>query len=174
MLTAPRRERGLCGPGRGSVAALMLSVSLLQACVSSQGVAGPGEPEHALLALHEKHLQAHRDGDVDAFLEDWADETLSVNRGEMTVARREDMRSAFGSYFGSTRFEYYRDRQPPRAEVSDDGTLGWVAAEVEARGTAVSDDGSETPVEFISSWVSLFRNIDGEWRLVGNASSFRE
>ena len=152
----------------------LLAICILHGCASSLYPQTADGNKQTLLALHEKHLQAHRDGDVEAFLEDWSPEMLSVNRGEMKTMGREEMRPVFSAYFGSTDFEYYRDSQPPRAEVSEDGTLGWVAAEVEARGVSVSEDGTETPVEFTSAWVSLFRNINGEWRLVGNASSFRE
>ena len=154
--------------------ASLAAICVLHGCAGGIGRHVTDDRERALLALHEKHLQAHRDGDANAFLEDWSDEMLSVNRGEMKLAGREEMRPVFSAYFGSTQFEYYRDSQPPRAEVSEDGTLGWVAAEVEARGVSTAEDGTKTPVEFTSSWVSLFRKIDGEWRLVGNASSFRE
>jgi len=152
----------------------MLAVCILAGCAGGLRPQAPEDAAQALLALHEKQLQAHRDGDVGAFLEDWSEEMLSVNRGEMKVTHPDEMRPVFSAYFGSTDFEYYRDRQPPRVEVSEDGTLGWVAAEVEARGVSTSEDGTETPMAFASSWVSLFRYIDGEWHLVGNASSFRE
>lgn len=149
---------------------------LILACVA--GCARPAvnaaQDEAALLALHKATLKAHLDGDVEAFLDPWADELLMVNRGTMEAVARDDSRQNFAEYFGSVQFEYYRDRKPPRIEVSRDGTMGWVAAEVEAKGVRMTSEGEAAPLAFQSAWVSLYRKVDGEWRLAGNASSFAQ
>lgn len=131
------------------------------------------EERAALLSLHQASLDAHLASDIDAFLEPWAEEVLMVNRGVMDSSSKEAARLGFSNYLSLTTFEHYRDRKPPIVEVSQDGTLGWVAAEVEAKGVH-RGEGGETPVEFVSAWVSLYKKIDGEWRLVGNASNFAE
>lgn len=58
--------------------------------------------------------------------------------------------------------------------VSDDGSLGWVLAQVYARGTQTGEDGKEEPLEFTCAWIELYRRQGDEWFRVGNVSNFEE
>ena len=61
----------------------------------------------------------------------------------------------------------------PVVRVSEDGTLGWLIAEVEVRGTQVAEDGASTPIESVWAWIELYQKMNGEWSLVGNVSNRR-
>ena len=62
----------------------------------------------------------------------------------------------------------------PRVEVSADGTLGWVVAQVAVEGLRLDADRAVTgPFSFTSAWISMFRKIDGVWKMVGNVSNFK-
>ena len=127
----------------------------------------------AILALHEKAMLAHRDGDVELLLADEPDDYVVANRGAVTRPVREERRARLGPYLSSTRFDFYRDRTPPIVRVSDDGTLGWVIVEVEAKGTRRAEDGTESAVEFVSAWIELYEKRGGRWLRVGNVSNFK-
>ena len=57
-------------------------------------------------------------------------------------------------------------------QVSADGTLGWVIAQVEARGEQGSG-AQARQVEFVSGWIELYERHHGRWRRVGNVSNFK-
>lgn len=125
----------------------------------------------ALLRLHEEVLEGHRSRDA-RWLSSEEEDYVVANRGTVTAPTLAERRARFAGYLGATRFGFYRDRREPIVRVSDDGTLGWVVAEVEAEGTR-TEDGKEEPVSFVSAWIELYAKADGSWRRVGNVSSFR-
>jgi hypothetical protein len=103
---------------------------------------------------------------------DDAEHYLSVNRGVMTRPPHADRRSRFFSYLERTDYRTYRDVVPPEVTLSRDGTIGWLACEMEARGVQRQEDGSTGDIEFSAAWVELMRREDGRWLRVGDASNF--
>ena len=129
--------------------------------------------EEALLARHAFVLEAHRTGDVPGWMASEADTVISVNRGTITYSAAADRRARRERYLGSTTFSVYRDLRPPLVKVSDDGTLGWVIAEVEIRGVRKGEDGTETPVDSIWAWIELYEKNEEEWKAIGNVANMR-
>lgn len=127
----------------------------------------------ALQAVHETVLQAHRDGDVEGWLAVEADSYVVANRGRITFPTMEERRAAREPYLASTRFSRYEDVREPLVTISEDGSLGWLIAEVAVTGKQTLPDGSEEAVESVYTWIELYRRNDGEWRLVGNVSNSR-
>lgn len=147
-----------------------LTLSLVLALGPSSSVAADGDLER-LLELHAQGIEAHRRGDAATLLAKVGEQFLSVDDGSVREHSRAELQATFEEYLGSTRFDVYRDTRPPEARVADDGSLGWVIAEVEASGVQTTADGGERPIRFRSAWVSLYGKVDGSWVLVGNASS---
>ena len=112
------------------------------------------------------------DRDIDALLAPQAEDFVLLNRGEISQPSREQRRAFLGPYLAATTFEFYRDATPPLVKVSRDGSLGWVVAQVEARGFAVTPQGERKPVEFEVAWIELYERRGSEWVSIGNASSF--
>ncbi len=155
----PRWRTGLC------------ALALL---VPAAGDAADHEAEkEKLLALHEEFKAAHVRGDADPILQRLAENYVRVSRGEVTHPRPGDMASRMQDYLGRTTFSEYRDLRPPIVRVSDDGTLGWVIVELQARGVQTDPEGTEEPLEFTCAWISLFEKRDGEWVTTGDVSTFR-
>jgi hypothetical protein len=145
-------------------------------------VAGPGELAHSadsaghdvadLLALHEKVMQAHRVTDIDMLMEDAAADYIVVNRGEVLYPSLEERKLRLGEYFAITQFDKYEDSIPPVVKVSDDGSLAWLIARVSVSG--VQDiSGNSHSIEFVSAWIELYENRNGQWIQVGNVSNFK-
>jgi ketosteroid isomerase-like protein len=128
--------------------------------------------ERRILALHEAGLKAHMDGDIDALLAFQADDFLLVDRGEISTLSKQDVRDFLGPYLASTKFEFYRDKVPPLVKVSQDGTLGWVAAQIEARGESAGSNGQSRTIEAVFAWIELYERRGDEWVSIGNATSF--
>jgi len=124
----------------------------------------------ALLALHEGVLAAHRNGDLETWMTLEGDGYVSANNGTMTFPSAAERRAGREPYLAATIFTVYRDLKPPVVRVSDDGTLGWVIAEVEVNGMNVTE-GVETKVEVVWAWIELYEKQSGTWKMVGNVSN---
>ncbi|MEM7282579.1 MAG: nuclear transport factor 2 family protein [Pseudomonadota bacterium] len=135
--------------------------------------ANPQTDEEAIRQLHEKVLEAHRKTDIALLLEDAAADYVLANRGEISNPTLEDRRRVLGNYFGITTFTEYRDLVPPVVKVSEDGTLGWLICQVQAKGVQTVGE-EERPFTFVSAWIELYEKQDGVWMQVGNVSNFKE
>jgi hypothetical protein len=132
-------------------------------------------PSHVreLLRLHNEVLEAHRTGDVNRWMSIEAPEYVSANGGRITFPELSDRRAQRSGYLERATFDVYRDLRDPVVRVSADASLGWVIAEVEVRGSLSSGPGESESFHDIWAWVELYENVDGTWRLVGNASNRR-
>lgn len=158
-----------------SAVQLTLCLTLLMVSLSC-ATAGPASRKsdaEELLTLHADALRAHLESDVELLFEDEADDHVVANRGEISTPTTAERREFLGPYLKQTRFSIYRDRVPPIVKVSADGSLGWVIAQVEARGEYTAENGNVQPLEFVSAWIELYEKRDGRWLRVGNVSSFK-
>ena len=154
-------------------AAIGMALTLGLGLGSASATSPPVSDVDQLRALHEKVMRAHRQSDVGLLLEDEAPDYVVGNRGEVTRPTLDDRRRRLGAYLGRTVFQEYRDLVEPVVSVSQDGTLGWVVVQVQARGAQASDAGVKEPVEFVSAWIELYQKKNGKWWRVGSLSNFK-
>ncbi|MEN8374803.1 MAG: hypothetical protein ABFS34_05085 [Gemmatimonadota bacterium] len=129
--------------------------------------------EATLLQMHQAVIQAHLDGSVDDWMALEEDPYVSANAGEVSFADAAERRARREPYLMSASFTQYEDLRPPVVRISDDGSLGWLIAEVQVRGVSTATDGAETPIEMIAAWIELYEKRAGEWKIVGNVSNRR-
>ncbi len=127
----------------------------------------------ALAAAHERVLEAHRRSDVALLLADAFERSLSSGRGALKETGRSELAARLGPYFESTRFSRYDDVVTPALALSADGTLGWVACQIEAAGLQQQPPGPPQAIAFGFSWIELYARHEGGWQAIGNASSAR-
>ena len=128
----------------------------------------------SLRRLHNELLEAHRTGDVERWMSLESREYVSANGGRVTFPEFSDRRAQRAVYLAGATFEVYRDLREPLVRVSEDGSLGWLIAEVEVRGSSASSSGESEPIHDIWAWVELYEKVEGAWRLVGNVSNRRQ
>jgi hypothetical protein len=157
---------------RHNVVAIAILALTVTACASSTVPRDSGDADR-LLALHEEGLRAHRESDVDLLLRAEEDRYTVSSNGAVSHPNRDQRRRFLGPYLESTRFSVYRDQIPPVVQVSADGSLGWVIAQIEAKGEQTAPDGKVEPLEFVSSWIELYEKRGGRWIRVGNVSNFK-
>lgn len=155
---------------RNVFAVAMLALTVLS-CASGARLSSGDEDQ--LLRLHEEALRAHRESSIDLLLEAEEDDYVVSSQGQVSRPNREARRQGLGPYLESTRFSVYRDQIPPVVKVSKDGSLGWVIAQIEAKGEQTEPDGTVAPLEFVSSWIELYEKRGGRWLRVGNVSNFK-
>lgn len=151
------------------ICTLVLSVLLVNV---AQGQA-PTSDAKELLKHHQTVLQAHVTGDVAAWLAVEADTTISVHDGAVTYLTRNERKASRAAYLGRTTFEVYRDLSSPIVRLSEDGTLGWIIAEVETVGWAARADGTIEDISEIWAWIELYQKSSEGWQMTGNVSNRR-
>lgn len=183
MTPKPLKDTGLSPARRRSnerynrvqvTMAIRPSVLLLLVAVFGAGPTWAATDVEALRALHEKVMEAHRQGDVELLLDDESPDYTVASRGEIlrpTIAQR---RERLGPYLRRTAFAEYKDAAEPVVTVSKDGTLGWVVVQVQARGVQTGTDGKKETIEFVSAWIELYEKRSGRWYRTGNVSNFKE
>lgn len=146
------------------------------------GAALPNEPQLCserlgdlaeAASIHRDVLAAHRSSNVDSLLAGTAPVGTTSGRGKLSTSSIESMRERLGPYLESTRFHRYEDTAVPIIAISHDGTLGWLACEIEAAGEQTDDTGQTVPLEFGFSWIELLARNQGRWTKIGTASSER-
>ncbi len=139
--------------------------------------ADPNEPRDAdvekILQLHREVIEAHKAGDAEEILAVESDEIVRVMWGEVRFPQREERARLFEHYLQNTEFEEYRDLIDPIVRVSDDGTLGWLIAQVEIVGTQIRGDGERVRIDSVWAWIELYEKIDGRWVRVGDVASVK-
>jgi hypothetical protein len=126
-----------------------------------------------LLSMHAAVIQAHIDHDVDSWLALETDTTTSVNSGLVTRVGRMDRRKARIGYLERATFDSYRDVKPPIVQISDDGSIGWLIAEVEVVGWMANMDGTIEDFSNVWAWVELYERTPQGWKQTGNVSNSR-
>lgn len=157
---------------RHNIVAVAILALTVASCASSADRPNSGDADH-LLALHEEGLRAHRESNIDLLLKAEEDRYTVSSNGHVSHPGRNQRRSFLGPYLESTRFSVYRDQIPPVVQVSRDGSLGWVIAQIEAKGEQTAPDGTVEPLEFVSSWIELYEKRGGRWLRIGNVSNFK-
>jgi hypothetical protein len=126
-----------------------------------------------LVAAHERGLAAHRASDAEALVANQAPEGTVSGRGVLSTSTRAGMLERMRGYLGSIRFTRYVDTAVPVVAVSADGTLGWLACQIDAAGERTVDGRTE-PLAYAFSWVELYArapDLAAPWLAIGNASS---
>jgi hypothetical protein len=127
-----------------------------------------------IAARHEEVMAAHRASDAERLAAGGAEVATVSGRGELRESRRADFIERMRGYLGSIRFSRYADTAVPVVAVSADGTLGWLACQMEAEGVRTAE-GKTEPIAYAFSWVELYArpNAAARWTAIGNASSQR-
>lgn len=125
-----------------------------------------------LLAIHEADQQAHRATDVNQLLAHQGEPFVTVGNGRIDTATRAEVAAFFTGYFAGATYHEYTDLEPPRATVSDDGTLGWVISRTRVRRSQTQPDGTVVERAFVYAGFMGYARVAGHWQRVANVSTF--
>lgn len=151
---------------------MLLIALILTAAAGGEAPAASGDATE-LLRLHAAVLEAHRNNDVEGLLALEADEIVRVGRGEVRFSTRAERTPGFEKYLRTTEFEEYRDMIEPIVRVSEDGTLGWLIAQVKIAGVQTDDEGRRRRIDSVWAWIELYEKKDGSWRRIGDVSNVK-
>jgi hypothetical protein len=126
-----------------------------------------------ILKLHRELLESHMKYDADGVLAAEPEQIIVVSRGEVRFPTKAERFSQYKRYLRNAEFVEYRDLITPIVRVSEDGTLGWLIAQVKIAGTWSNKDGEKAPIDSVWAWIELFEKRDGRWLRVGEVSTVK-
>ncbi len=121
-----------------------------------------------LLAMERK---AHFDRDIDLFMSEFADDMISLNKGEVFVATPQENKERIGNYFRSVKFIKWDDVKRPVIRFSDDGSLAYAIIQKEVIVSHPDNTGKTVFDTTHYAWTSIYRKQKGEWKVECNVST---
>lgn len=152
---------------------LMIVCAAVAAAISAGAAPPPGSPSRdaavaQLLSLHQELLEALRSGDPAAITARESDGYVFAGRGEITFPTDEERNTRPEICPGLQHVADCEDVIAPVVQVSPDGQLGWVIAQVMTRvSRGESVDTPETVVTTFA-WIELYERRDGHWFRAGS------
>jgi hypothetical protein len=131
-----------------------------------------------IAGAHEHVMAAHRASDAAMLTADAAERSTISGRGRLSEVTGDEQRARMRRYLGAIRFSRYEDTAVPVIALAQDGTLAWLACQMEAEGIHTVEGRSES-IAYGFSWTEFYARgpIDRRgrraWRAIGNASSER-
>ncbi len=124
-----------------------------------------------LLRLHKRHQDAHLTYNAEQFVETFAENLSTVQRGEVITRNKTENLKRIKSYFNSFKFKKWEDVKPPVIKISKDGTLATIIVEKIVEGTYKNEKGEtvESVTEF--AWLEVWEKIEGKWKVTTVAST---
>lgn len=125
-----------------------------------------------LLHLHQAQQYAHLQKNVEAFVAQFDQNMLSVNRGKISTLSPAAARPRIQNYFDQVNFKKWADVSPPRIEFSDDGSMAYVVVDKMVVLTYLDEQKNTVEESTHFAWVSICKKQpDGEWKIVCNVST---
>lgn len=146
----------------------LCSALLLMASCNPRG--NRTDDARELLAMHKQVLDAHKQNNVELWNSLESDTITVASRGRLMEVSLNERLPGRRSYLRTTTFEIYEDLRPPIIKVSDDGSLGWLFAQVEVKGER-EIEGKKVQFHDVWAWVELYEKRGGKWLGTGNASN---
>ena len=152
----------------------LFALFLMTASVALTGCGHRANAERdkaAILALLKAVGQAHFDHDAGKFLSHNAQEWFSVRDGQVSRRNKEEALKGLDQYLKSMDFQEVTDITPPEIKISEDGSMAWLIGNVRVRGVQKQPGGGQTPVAFVSTWLSVYEKQGSDWYLVATATT---
>ena len=129
--------------------------------------------EQKLLRLHRIAMDDHLLERATTIKKSQGDSLVIVSNGNIYEISKEDSGRTLDRIMSNRYYYEYNDLARPIVKVSKDGTLGWVIAQIQAKGVRLNENKDITgPLKFTCSWVMMYEKVNGEWKSIGNASTF--
>ena len=157
-----------------SILLVVLLILIGSACQSPDHDKLESQARNEILQLHNRQREMHFANDYTQFVDMFSDEFLSINRGFLRVPSREENLETFKGYFETVVFEKWDDLEPPMIRFSDDYTTAYtsVRKEVVIKYSFNDTDTLSERTEY--AWLTVYRKIDGNWKIDAISSTNRE
>lgn len=130
------------------------------------------EERVALLKIHQADARAHMDTDVDALMATIPEDMIVAGDGNVFHQNKDQVQEFFTGYLKGAEYSRYEDLMVPHAEVSADGSMGWVISRQAVERTEPDPDGGRRDRAFTYAGIMTYEKAGGKWMKVANVSTF--
>ena len=125
----------------------------------------------AIINLLSQERKAHFEENVSAFMSEFSDSMISVNRGIVTRSSREITKKRIQDYFDRVEFVKWDDVAPPKISFSNDGRLAYAIVQKQVI-LSMKDSLLRPSLDTTDfAWVSIYRKTGNEWKIECNIST---
>ena len=127
-----------------------------------------------LMRCHRVIMDGHLFGETAGMKAQQSDTMTMINAGEIEVVLGNQPDPMIDRIMASRDYTVYDDLVRPQVKVSEDGTIGWVIAQIHAEGIRFDENGQPTvPLEFTCAWTELYEKEGEAWKMTGIISTFK-
>jgi hypothetical protein len=126
-----------------------------------------------ILRLYETTRQGHLEGDAAKLLAQYARQWDDLRDGTVVVRSIDEEHRRMADHLAGLRYVGWDDVNPPRVEVSPDGTMAWLLGEIRATAIQTQPDGSEREIAYRCAWLQMYARRGDRWAAIVNAPSVR-
>lgn len=125
-----------------------------------------------LLRLHAAQRSAHLQENVEMFVDQFDEKMISVNRGKISQAPKDDSRKRFSEYFERVTFKKWEDAAAPQIVFSDDASMAYVIVDKLVVLTYENEEKKTVEETTHFAWVSIYKKqANSDWKIVCNVST---
>lgn len=124
-----------------------------------------------ILEMHRAQRAYHFNKDAEAFVDQLADDFISVNRGEVSMPSYDESRSRYQNYFNSVEFVQWDDIRDPVIRFSDDGSMAYTVVQKKVVVRFINEEGERAEESTRFAWTSIYRKKNGNWQIEHVAST---
>lgn len=118
-----------------------------------------------ILAIHNQQRVTHFEKLLDGSFDQFSDQFISVNRGEIKSPSKTEFLAKRKNYFQSVEFEKWDDINPPVIRFSDDYSMAYTIVNKEVVVTFLDENGEKQRELTEFSWVAIYKKSESEWEI---------
>ena len=122
-----------------------------------------------ILRQYEITRQGHLEGDASKLLCQYGSQWGDLRNGTVVVRTFEEELMRTTEHLAGMRYLAWDDANPPRVELSADGTLAWLLGEIRAKAMQTQEDGSEREIAYRCAWLQVYARREDRWVAIVNA-----
>ncbi len=117
-----------------------------------------------ILKLHNQQRANHFKKDSIAFANQLSNNFISVNRGKITMPKKEENIKRYHNYFSSVDFVKWDDVSEPIIRFSDDGSLAYTIVDKIVEVTYTNENGEMYNSSTHFAWTAIYKKYGDEWK----------
>lgn len=147
---------------------LFIIIVFLASCSSKPAASNELQSIQKIL---QQERTAHFEHNAALFTGFFADSMVSVNKGKVTKASRQQLKERFQHYFDQSEFIKWDDVAAPQIHFSNDSSLAYAIVQKEVIIAIPDSLGIKHNDTTQFAWVSIYRKHNGEWKGECNIST---